>query len=359
MDELISIIVPVYNVKKYLNKCLDSILYQTYQNFELLLIDDGSTDGSSEICDLYLKKDSRINVIHKKNEGVSVARNIGIQVAKGKYIQFVDSDDFLDENMTDYLMKEIDTNNSLTICNIELYYKDKKNCRNLITISDEKKRYTIKEYLTIFVLKYKISPFIGSPCNKIFKKDILLNNKIKFKENQIFAEDFMFNIEYLYHVSDITVIKEPLYFYRIDTENSLTKDLKPAKYWWNNYKNLYIKYKNIFYFYDLMEDNNLKILLFVEFAVRDCIRKSFRSKYKVSFHNKIQSIIDICEDSLTQETMSLFECKDIYMKVIRFFSKYKLYNILGFLLILHSYLVNLYKCLLKILNNYSCNRFKR
>ena len=98
-NEKISVIVPVYNVKLYLHKCVDSILNQTYQNIEVLLIDDGSTDGSSDICDSYTEKDSRIKVVHKKNGGLSSARNTGLDMATGEYILFVDSDDYIDIEM--------------------------------------------------------------------------------------------------------------------------------------------------------------------------------------------------------------------------------------------------------------------
>ena len=91
----ISVIVPVYNVERYLTRCIDSILAQTYQNFELILVDDGSTDGSGTLCDSYMKKDSRIKVIHKKNGGLSDARNSGIDAAEGEFLSFIDSDDWV------------------------------------------------------------------------------------------------------------------------------------------------------------------------------------------------------------------------------------------------------------------------
>ena len=108
MKELISVIVPVYNVEKYLDNCVQSILRQSYTNLEIILIDDGSTDKSSQLCDEYSQKDKRIKVIHKKNGGQSDARNVGITVATGKYIAFVDSDDYIDEQFLDCLLSTID-----------------------------------------------------------------------------------------------------------------------------------------------------------------------------------------------------------------------------------------------------------
>ena len=96
---LISVIVPVYNVESYLEKCIDSIIHQTYKNLEIILVDDGSTDNSGKICDVYKEKDSRIKVIHKQNRGLSSARNCGLEIAKGEYIGFVDGDDYIAEDM--------------------------------------------------------------------------------------------------------------------------------------------------------------------------------------------------------------------------------------------------------------------
>ena len=98
-EELISVVIPVYNVKKYLKKCLETVVNQTYSNLEIILVDDGSTDGSEKICDEYATQYNNVSVIHKKNGGLSSARNAGIDVAKGKYIGFIDSDDFVDKRM--------------------------------------------------------------------------------------------------------------------------------------------------------------------------------------------------------------------------------------------------------------------
>lgn len=125
-DKLISIIVPVYNVEIYLEKCLDSIINQTYDNLEIILINDGSTDLSGDICDKYARNDNRIRVIHKKNEGQSIARNIGLELAKGDLIGFIDSDDFIDLKMYESLYKSMKENDADIIeCAVEKIYEDK------------------------------------------------------------------------------------------------------------------------------------------------------------------------------------------------------------------------------------------
>lgn len=116
---MVSIIVPIYNVEQYISKCIESILAQTYRDFELILVDDGSTDMCGKICDEYAKQDSRVHVIHQENKGVSAARNAGISLAKGEYIMFVDSDDFITENMLEKMHDCIaESGSDIAICGI-------------------------------------------------------------------------------------------------------------------------------------------------------------------------------------------------------------------------------------------------
>ena len=120
MEDLISIIIPVYKVEKYIYKCIDSVLNQTYKNLEIILVDDGSPDKCPEICEEYAKKDNRIKIIHKKNGGLSDARNAGLKVATGKYIGFVDSDDYIEKDMYQVLYNNIiKTNSDISIVNLK------------------------------------------------------------------------------------------------------------------------------------------------------------------------------------------------------------------------------------------------
>ena len=149
-EDLISVVVPVYNVERFLPACIDSILCQGYKNLEIILCDDGSTDSSPQICDEYAKKDSRIHVIHKKNGGLSDARNAGIDIAFGKYIIFVDSDDFIDKNMIMYLYNAMIT-----------YQADMACCQ----------RQEVKENGELIIARKKYKSFIingNSKCMKEF-----------------------------------------------------------------------------------------------------------------------------------------------------------------------------------------------
>lgn len=168
--DLISIIVPVYNVQEYLKNCINSILNQSYKNIEIILVDDGSTDESSSICDLYVKKDNRIKVIHKENGGLSDARNVGIKSARGKYITFVDSDDYLDENYVKALYILITENNSDIACS---RMKKTDSLNDKIINKNEK----INIYNSIDAIKeilYQRNIDNSAP-SKLFKKDLFEN----------------------------------------------------------------------------------------------------------------------------------------------------------------------------------------
>lgn len=132
MEKLISVVVPVYKVEKYLNRCVKSIVDQTYRNLEIILVDDGSPDRCPAMCDVWTEKDSRIKVIHKKNGGLSDARNVGMEVARGELIGFVDSDDWIDKNMYQYLYKAIKSDNSdVAACGVEMIWENGKKSRML------------------------------------------------------------------------------------------------------------------------------------------------------------------------------------------------------------------------------------
>ena len=143
--ELISIIVPVYKAEKYLSECIDSIISQTYENFELILIDDGSPDNSGKICDEYAEKDKRIKVIHKENAGVSSARNIGLDNASGEYIAFIDSDDFVDKQYLEKLHCNLKHNDAdISLCRLSYYKKDVANIRREIFPKKEGKIWKLR-----------------------------------------------------------------------------------------------------------------------------------------------------------------------------------------------------------------------
>ena len=209
MNELISVIVPVYNVEAYLRRCIDSIINQSYTNLEIILVDDGSTDNSGLICDEYAKKDNRVKVIHKENRGVSSARNIGFQNSAGEYIIFLDSDDEIKKEML-FDMKNIliETNSDMVCCGYINIFKDKEIVK--LPQSD------VLEKKDIFMVLMNDSGFFKSIWNKLFKKDILLNENmefIKFDEMMHMGEDYLWLCNVLFNCEKVYCIKKPYYLY--------------------------------------------------------------------------------------------------------------------------------------------------
>ena len=179
--ELVSIIVPIYNVEKYLIKCIESILNQTYKNLEIILVDDGSTDSCNKICDRYKKIDKRVVVIHKKNGGLSSARNIGIKKAKGKLISFVDSDDYIKPNMIEELKNNMYFYNSdISVCDYYYIIDGKRQ----ISDNNNLKRNCITKYKNKFIYKPN-----SAVWNKLYKKNLF--EQIKFPEGKIYEDDYI------------------------------------------------------------------------------------------------------------------------------------------------------------------------
>ncbi len=215
MDK-ISVIVPVYNVENYIDKCVESIVGQTYQNLEIILIDDGSTDNSGKKCDDWSKKDDRIIVIHKKNGGLSDARNAGLEIATGDYIGFVDSDDWIDREMYEKLYLELSKSN----CNIAL-------CEFLETEEDDAQsekntaRYEFcgRELLE-HMFKGKLVPYVTYSVWKcLYRKSVIAD--LTFPKGRDY-EDVLFTTKAFWGQERIVVLGEKLYYYRIRKE-SITK----------------------------------------------------------------------------------------------------------------------------------------
>ncbi len=206
IDDKISVVIPVYNAKEYLKVCVDSLLEQTYENFELLLIDDGSTDGSTELCDDIVKCDSRIRVIHKKNGGVSSARNLGISIASGKFIMFVDSDDWLEKNALESMLAVIKKNDT-DACFCDRYYKD--DTVQLVPIPHENDNYISSAQAIRWHLKIK---FPVSPCLALSRLPKIKNC---FFDEEIHAlEDWEYNFRMLTCLDCVSVLRKTFYHYR-------------------------------------------------------------------------------------------------------------------------------------------------
>ena len=208
----ISIIIPIYNAEQHLSNCIDSILEQSFTSFELILVNDGSTNKSGDICQKYEEKDNRILFINKENGGSSSAKNIGLDIANGRYIEFVDADDRIDQKYVENLFKgTMDAEVDLCVGNIA-FLKKTEGAFTRREVNLHPGIFTLQEYLK-FYPEYMPNAIIGAPWNKLFKRSIIQENKLRFDEDLKNNEDTHFNFFYLEKCRKIFVSEIPYYNY--------------------------------------------------------------------------------------------------------------------------------------------------
>lgn len=223
MDQLISIIVPVYNVEEYLKECIDSILNQTYKNLEIILVNDGSTDKSGSICEDYAKVDSRIKVVHKKNGGLSDARNLGLDRALGEYVIFIDSDDYIDQRMCEILLNYANKYSvDIVSCNFKRVFENNIIEFNVPLFKEKIKIFTNDEVLEKYFLT--LAPEIFATWNKLYKKSLFFTDeKIRFPVNRL-HEDIATTYRLYAESKKVVLLNELLYNYR-QRSNSIMKKI--------------------------------------------------------------------------------------------------------------------------------------
>ena len=217
MNPTVSIIVPVYNAEKNLDRCIESVLKQDYENFELILMDDGSKDNSGNLCDEYAKKDARIRVIHKENSGVSDTRNQAIQLARGEYLQFIDSDDWITPDATGLMVRmaqeskcEMVIADFYRVIGERLAHKGDIREDGLLT----------REEFALYMMEDPADFYYGVLWNKLYRRDIVEEFQLRMDENISWCEDFIFNMEYIRHVKNVYALHVPIYYY-VKTPGSL------------------------------------------------------------------------------------------------------------------------------------------
>jgi len=214
---VISIIVPIYNAEKHLRRCLDSILAQTFMDFECILINDGSSDNCSVICEEYAQKDKRFVVIHQQNKGVSAARNAGLDVAKGEWVGFVDSDDWIDIEMFSILYEYTAKYNAdISICGVRIIPTNEQNkYENGFKILNQ-------EEALLMMFQNGKKTFGGYSCNKLVKANIISQNNLRFDSSINYMEDLLFFYQVFKHAKIIVYAPNPYYNYYTNSE-SITK----------------------------------------------------------------------------------------------------------------------------------------
>lgn len=214
---LVSIIVPIYNAGKTIDRCINSILNQKYKDFELILLNDGSTDDSGILCDAYAEKDMRIQVLHKENSGVSDTRNRGIAMARGEYLQFLDSDDWITPDATSLFVRAA-TENECDMVIADFYRVVGERVSQKGSIEEEGIMKRV-DYAANMMQK-PADFYYGVLWNKLYKRSIIEQYQLKMDSSISWCEDFMFNLEYVRHTHTIYALKIPVYYY-VKTKGSL------------------------------------------------------------------------------------------------------------------------------------------
>ena len=210
MQPTVSIIVPVYNAESTLPRCVDSILTQQYTDFELLLVDDGSTDSSGSLCDGYAAQDARVRAFHQENAGVSSARNLALDRARGTYLQFLDSDDWITADATRSLVRAAEAHRcDLVIADFYRVVGERLSRKGDI---DEDAVLTREEYAA-HMMENPADFYYGVLWNKLYRREIVEKHRLRMDPEISWCEDFMFNLEYMRHIETICVLRTPIYYY--------------------------------------------------------------------------------------------------------------------------------------------------
>lgn len=322
MKPKLSIIVPIYNVQNYLEVCIDSILNQTFNEFEVILVNDGSNDKCSIMCDQYASTDNRIKVIHQENKGVSAARNVGIANSNGKYLLFIDPDDYVENQYCEELYKAIDANNrNLIICTFNKFYVTKNeivrvdkvewNTKSLSTYEKVQKR----EFFSVYE-----NNLLNPLWNKIFDASVIKENNLEFIEEIQLGEDLLFILEYLTYIDgDLVILKTNLYNYMLSERESLIK-----KYHANLFEIIKYTFQKI---YDCMvlfkSDINSNLgsyyniyLNYISIALDNNFRKNSDLNIidKFRYNNKILKSKEFSE---ALENANLVGFNQLYLRVLR------------------------------------------
>lgn len=314
----VSIIIPVYNKEDYLGRTIESVIQQSLSDIEIILINDGSTDNSLEVCQDYEKKDSRIIVINQKNQGVSVARNEGILHASGEYVGFVDADDTIDKNMyLNMYNRCINDNSEVCMCNYVEYNASRKEIYNKVNIDF---RFKKQEEIINEIISDMIAPelfdgksqvIMGSACRFLIKRDILIKELIRFVEDISLMEDLIFCIDLLTSVTSLS-IDHSYYYQYYSIENSASKKYR------KNYHENSLRVTNYLISlliekdkYGIFEDRlNNRIFL----TSMGSIVNVASTKNKSSILEKLKEIKSICSNPQLKRAMSKIDKKYLSQK---------------------------------------------
>lgn len=323
-NSMVSIIIPVYQKRDYIEKCIQSLLKQTYKNIEIILVDDGSNDGSEKICNKLSQKYSFIKTLHQANKGVSAARNTGIKNSKGKYILFLDSDDYIAENTIEKSVRAMEENNSDMIIFDFVYFNENK----YEEISTDLKEgiYYENDLIKLFWKMYEtcIAHNVGT---KLYKSDIIKNHNILFTERYSILEDISFYIDYMTYCKRVYYINQPMYFYYIHENGSLRSSYK--KEFFNAHKSLYGKLYQLLLKKSMIDEYSYKFYQLYIGGLFEIICNEY--KYKKKCDLLIEEIIN---DRNVSEANKYIKDLSIKKKILYYLLWYKQKTIIKLLAIM-------------------------
>jgi glycosyltransferase involved in cell wall biosynthesis len=313
--KLVSIIVPVYNSEAYIGKCVTSILGQSYENIEVLLINDGSTDGSGRLCDEYAEKDKRIKVIHQTNSGPSAARNKGISLATGDYIQFVDGDDAIEPLMTETMVESIGEKHELVICGYKTILENDGEFVIDETFHFHKTgSFRKEEFLGFFGQLYR-DYYIHYNWNKIYVADIIRQFNLAFDAEVIRGEDMLFNLQYLNKCSRIKILPYPFYNYMTSNSGSITSTFRPNLF--ENQQFLLQKTRDFLQANQAYSGENKDLVEdFYTTRIIACFSNLFHPTSTLSPRQTKKHILAIMWDSCVNEKLNYFHQGNLEKKLV-------------------------------------------
>ena len=299
MKPLLTVVIPVYNVEKYLNRCLESILIQEWKNYDIILVDDGSTDRSPQICDDYVKAYDFISVIHKENGGLSDARNTGLSQAKGEYIYFPDSDDWIEPDTFIALAEALESQKFDIISFNREFVKGEED----VIISDPVETQVF-EGKDAFVQMLKHSYITGFANDKIYRKSLFTNHNVQFPIGKYY-EDLGTNYKLFLSAKKVYATNQKYYHYLIDNPDSITQS-------WNEQKfsDMFGFYKDIFYSDFVRSQLNQEELQISQLYYVNGLTHILASLYKSKLDKKYIEITNEVKQELLKNSVSLSQMKD-------------------------------------------------
>lgn len=319
----VSVIVPIYNVQAYIEKCLESIMGQTYKELEIILVNDGSTDSSPQLCEQLANRDHRIKVVHKTNGGLSDARNAGLEIATGDYIGFVDGDDYIDVDMFQILVENLEKHNAdIASCRYARVWEDGK--KETVGNTGEVKIYNGLEPLREYIYGKNIDPFV---CNKLYRSYLINGERpLRFIKG-IIGEDNPFLTEMLKRECTIVSIGESKYNYLQKREGAITsakisQKRVDAVYWWDTLRRECVQEYPEFTKYALRRQTLFYIGLYNEACLsKEYIHEAHHVQKFVKEHAREIIKSDVCEKTVKIAVFLLAHTPGIYQGVMRCYKK--------------------------------------